>query len=282
MHWSLRKGTQAAQKLPINWEDQCERSAMRKAYVIKEEDIPPQLWVNSDQTKMVYAPGGQLTWGETGAKQIQVLGNDEKRAITVFVSVSSDGTLLPMQVIYGGKSARSCPTVEAPHYTDLVNEGFLLQESGTTTYWSTLGTMKTFVDKILAPYFEKWKKDLGLSPLQKSFWTIDAWSVHRSQEFRAWMRKEHPTIILDYVPGGCTGVAQPCDVGIQRPFKLSIKRSYHEDVVADILEQFDEGVAVVRMDTRLPTIREKSTRWIWNAYRALSDRDLVKKVAHFV
>ncbi|TFK73853.1 hypothetical protein BDN72DRAFT_737583, partial [Pluteus cervinus] len=202
--WSPRKGTQAAHKLPVNWEDQCERSALRKTYVIKEEDIPAELWVNSDQTKMVYAPGGQLTWGETGAKQIQILGNDEKRAITVMVSVASDGTLLPMQVIYGGKTARSCPTDKAPHYKDLVDAGFLLQESGTTTYWSNLETMKSFVNKILAPYFERRKKELGLSPRQKAFWTIDAWSVHRSMEFRSWMKTWHPLIVLDYVPGGCT------------------------------------------------------------------------------
>ncbi|KAF8233300.1 hypothetical protein L208DRAFT_1267170 [Tricholoma matsutake] len=51
------------------------------------------------------------------------------------------------------------------------------------------------------------------------------------------MKIIHHTIILDCIPGGCTGVAQLCDVGIQQPWKLSIKRSYHEDIVSKILEQ---------------------------------------------
>jgi hypothetical protein len=140
--------------------------------------------------------------------------------------------------------------------------------------------MKTFVDKILAPYFEKTKADLKLLPSQKSLWMIDVWSVHRSKEFRDWMRDHHPNIILDYVPGGCTSVAQPCDVGIQRPFKLSIKRSYHEDVVAEILDQLNSNASSISIDTRLPTLRDRSMRWIWNAYESIKKEALVKKVNH--
>ena len=51
------------------------------------------------------------------------------------------------------------------------------------------------------------------------------------------MRTNHPTIILNYVPGGCTKIHQPCDVGIQQPLKLSIKKSYHEDVVQELMLQ---------------------------------------------
>ena len=88
MKWSRCKGTQASQKRHIDWENQCEHSFLRKAYAIKEEDIPASLFVNSDQTQVVYAPGDQLTWAETGAKQVPILGGEEKRAFTVLVSVS--------------------------------------------------------------------------------------------------------------------------------------------------------------------------------------------------
>lgn len=43
LDWSKRKGTQAAHKLPEDWEDQCEHSFLRKVYVVKEEDIPAEL-----------------------------------------------------------------------------------------------------------------------------------------------------------------------------------------------------------------------------------------------
>lgn len=95
------------------------------------------------------------------------------------------------------------------------------------------------------------------------------------------MRVNHPNIILDYVPGGCTSIMQPCDVGIQRPFKLSVKRSYQEDVVSEMLNQLgNEEVSAVNIDTRLPVLRDQSTRWIWNAYKAISREELVKKVTY--
>ena len=231
---------------------------------------------------MVYAPGDKLTWAETGAKQVPVFGGDEKRAFTVLVSISCDGSVLPMQVIYGGKTHRSRPSPTSPNNRDLVSNNFILQESGTSTYWSNLDTMKTVVNKILAPYFEKTKTELNLPPSQKSLWMIDVWSVHRSKEFRNWMRDHHNNIILDFVPGGCTGIMQPCDVGIQRLFKLSIKRTYHEDVVTEILDQLNAGASLISMDTHLPTLRDQSTRWIWNAYQAIKNDALVQKVDYLL
>ncbi|KAF9457519.1 hypothetical protein BDZ94DRAFT_1202554, partial [Collybia nuda] len=204
MGWSRRKGTQAAQKLPENWEELCEKSAFRKAYVIKEDDIPDYLHVNSDQTQVKFAPGDNMTWTETGAKQVQIYGGEDKRAFTVMVSISNSGVLLPMQAIYSGKTVRSCPSVQSSHYQDLINAGFLLEASGTATYWSNHETMHSFVNKILAPYFDNAKAANGLAKSQSSLWTIDVWSVHRSKEFINWMKKHHPTIILDFVPGGCT------------------------------------------------------------------------------
>ncbi|KAF5321552.1 hypothetical protein D9619_000201 [Psilocybe cf. subviscida] len=275
--YSRRKGTQAAQKLPSDWEDQCERAAIRRAYLIKEEDIVAALVVNSDQTQVLYAPGDKMTWAEKGAKQVAVLGAEEKRAFTALISVVSDGTFLPLQAIYSGKTLRSCPSSNSPNFHDLMNAGCILQESGTTTYWSNIKTMKNFVNKILAPYFDQQKAALSLPTTQKSLWIIDVWSVHRSQEFRAWIKTSHPSIILDFVPGGCTSVAQPCDVGIQRPFKHSIKRSYHEDVVSNILAQMDQGSEGMNIDTRLAVLRNASTRWLWNAFQTLNNQELVKK-----
>ena len=199
-------------------------------------------------------------------------------AFTALVSIASDGTVLPMQAIYSRKTHRSRPSPNSPHHKDLLEAGFVIEESGTKTYWSNQKTMESFVDNILAPFFEKAKTELGLPASQKCLWKIDVWSVHRSKSFRNWLRNRHPTIILSFVPGGCTGVFQPCDVGIQRPFKLSLKRSYHEDVVAEILGQFENKLEPIQIDTRIGALRDRSTKWLWNAYRAISNEALVKKV----
>ncbi|KAG6850928.1 hypothetical protein C0991_009934 [Blastosporella zonata] len=156
--------------------------------------------------------------------------------------------------------------------------GFLLEYSNTATYWFNQDTMQNFVDKILAPYFEAQKCKLHLPPSQKSLWSIDVWSVHRSLSFRTWMKTHHPNIVLDFVPGGCTGVLQPCNVGIQRPFKLSLKQSYHEDIVNEMSEQMghDDPLTV---DDCIATMHNRTPRWLWNAYNSINNKELVKKQA---
>jgi len=278
LNWAERKATRAAQKIPDDWEEKCEKSFLRKAYSIKEYDIPSTLYVNSDQTQVVYAPGDKLTYAERGSKQVSLVGGDEKRAFTVMVSVANDGSLLPFQAIYEGKTALSTPSKTALHYADVIKVGMRLEFSGTSTYWSNLTMMKSFVIFILDPYFNEKRGELGLPSTQKALWQIDVWSVHRSLEFRNWMSENYSNIILDFVPGGCTGLHQPCDVGIQRPFKQSIKRSYHEGIVEDMLEQIQNDLPIVPLDKRLKTVRDRSITWLWNSYNSINNKDLIKKV----
>ena len=85
------------------------------------------------------------------------------------------------------------------------------------------------------------KKKLGLSESQKPIWQIDVWSVHWSNKFQGWVKAHHPNIIMHYIPAGCPGLFQACDVGIQHIFKHSLKWAYYQDVKAKILDQIDKG-----------------------------------------
>ncbi|KJA14623.1 hypothetical protein HYPSUDRAFT_97802, partial [Hypholoma sublateritium FD-334 SS-4] len=115
-----------------------------------------------DQTQVVYTLEDKMTWAKTESKQVALSRDKEKCAFTILVSVACSGTILPMQAIYFRKTKCSWPPANAPNYNDLISLGFLLQESGTTTYWSNIETMKDFVNHILAFYFEKVKAELGL------------------------------------------------------------------------------------------------------------------------
>jgi hypothetical protein len=279
MRWAQRRATRAAQKLPIDWEDICEKSFLRLAQDVKDKDVPPELYVNSDQTQVTFSQGSGMTYANIGAKQVSVVGEEEKRAFTALTSVSNSGILLPFQAIYMGKSTRSCPNKSAKSYKEAESAGFCFEFSGTGTYWSNQKTMQSFVNNILVPYFTEQKTKLGLPPAQKCIWQIDVWAVHRSKEFRNWMTTNHSDIILHYVPAGCTGVFQACDVGIQRIFKHSLKRSYHADIVSDILEQVKAEATKVEIDKRIEVWRDRSVRWLWDAYKTLNNEKTVKKVA---
>ncbi|KAJ6623675.1 hypothetical protein B0H10DRAFT_1741515, partial [Mycena sp. CBHHK59/15] len=94
-------------------------------------------------------------------------------------------------------------------------------------------------------------------------WKIDCWSVHKSREFLDWM-KNHPHIIILFVPGGCTGLWQPLDVEIQRLLKFSIKQSAHRDIVDEALGQIQAGkpASEIKLNTTIGMLRDRSVGWI--------------------
>jgi hypothetical protein len=95
-----------------------------------------------------------------GAKQVSIIGGDEKCAFTVMVTVTSARLLLLFQSIFQGKTNCSCPNEELPHYNDAIAAGFRFKFSGTKTYWANQTIMKSFVNEILVLYFEQMKKKL--------------------------------------------------------------------------------------------------------------------------
>ncbi|KAF8187559.1 hypothetical protein K438DRAFT_1595277, partial [Mycena galopus ATCC 62051] len=85
---------------------------------------------------------------------------------------------------------------------------------------------------------------------------------------------------LIFIPGGCTGVWQPLDVGIQRLLKLSIKRSAHRDVVDEALQQIkaDTPPHAIKLDTTVTTLRDRSVGWVVQAILDLSDSTTITQV----
>lgn len=283
MGYSVRRITKAGQKVPTDADTQLYHAFLRASAAIRDEDISPDLMVNSDQTNIVYAHGSKVTFAPTGDKQVSGEGYEEKRAFTLQVSVSASGKVLPFQAIYQGVDARrSLPSKAAPFRTFATSElGIKFVVSGTSTYWSNLETMKSYVTDILAPYFRAEIERLGLPPDQRCLWLIDVWSVQRSAAFREWVKKTFPWIIINYIPGGCTGLFQPCDVGIQRPLKHAIRQAVHRHKVDETLTKLRDGTepSKIVLDKTIGVARDRSVEWLVKGYEAINKPELVQKVS---
>ncbi|KAF7796672.1 hypothetical protein EIP86_007855 [Pleurotus ostreatoroseus] len=280
LDWRLRRGTRPGQKIPVDATIQLTRTALRIAIRIRDNKIPAELIVNTDQTQALFASTTNLTYERIGSKQVAVANMDEKRAFTLVVGVSLSGEVLPFQAIYAGsKRSRVLPKATAPHYDVAQQLGFCLEPSMTSTYWATQETMRSYVRDIVVPYFNHHKRRLGLKEDQQCIWYIDVWSVHRSEEFRTWLRKTYPWIRLIFVPAGCTALGQPCDVGIQRPLKHTMRRTAHAHIVHETLKQLQEGTEArcVALDKSIGVLRDRSIEWMVNGYKAINKPDLVKK-----
>lgn len=240
------------------------------AYLVKEYDIPAGLIVNIDQTQCIYAMATNRSWAPKGDKQVAVLGKEEKRAITLTVGLSAAGHALPTQAIYQSMTAASLPTPTTRRAME--EAGFRFESSLTKTYWATQETMRAYVDHILVSHYDQVKLELNCPADQRSILYLDVWAVHRSDEFRTWMRENHPTILLIYVPAGCTGDFQPCDTGGQRPMKHAIRRAQLADTIEESMKQLESGVPPERIkaSTSLPELRNRTPGWIEKGHRALT------------
>lgn len=226
--------------------------------------------------------GSQSTWSSSGARQVNVLGLEEKRAFTLLVAASMSGDVLRFQAIYSWKTPRSLPDRLAPGFARAMELGFVVQQSNTSTYWSTQETMQHLVSNILAPYFLRQCVQHNLPDSQQCILQIDCWSVHCSEEFRTWMFTNYPWIIIQYIPGGCTGLFQACDVGLQRILKLAIRQASHADIVNETVAALEAGTAPqdIVNDQTHATLRNRSIGWILKGFDAINKPELVKKVSN--
>ena len=94
-------------------------------------------------------------------------------------------------------------------------------------------------------------------------------------------------VLREYVPGGCTALFQPCDVGMQRPIKHAIRQAQHDDVVREallkishnaVLKSKGQQAEVLKLDTTIGTLRDRSVGWLLKAYKQCNKPAIVSKV----
>ena len=238
MKWSLHCSTRPEKKISDGVTYILTNAFLCLVHTFSENSVAMTLIVNTNQTLVIYTGGASETHAPKGSKQVEVVGKDEKRGFTVVVGISMGGHVLPFQAIYAGYTPCSLPTPDAPDYskaTEVLNFHF---QSGCSNHWSTLSTMQSYVQHILVSYFEQHRQDHD----QICIWQIDCWSVHQSEEFCHWLYETYPWIRVHYVPANCTGLFQPCDVGIQRVLKLAIRHSALQDIINSTIEQLGQDI----------------------------------------
>ncbi|KAG1898802.1 uncharacterized protein F5891DRAFT_903164, partial [Suillus fuscotomentosus] len=114
------------------------------------------------------------------------------------------------------------------------------------------------INGILVPFWMAKKQQQGVPLDQPCILQLDCWVIHRSIAFRTWLDVNHLGSIIVLSLPVQTGVAQPCDVGIQRSLKLAIKELQHKDIVSETLSQLTAGKTPddLRLDVTKPTLRD--------------------------
>ena len=98
-------------------------------------NIPHALIINWDQTGSKLVPVSEWTIEREGTKQVAIIGQEDKREVTVLMSITAFGDLRPFQVIYQEKTVGCHAKVTFP------NDWNITQSD---SHWSTEPCVVTF------------------------------------------------------------------------------------------------------------------------------------------
>lgn len=223
-----------------------------------------------DQTGVHLVPSARFTYAVRSSSSVEVIGADDKRQITACVASAMDGGMLPLQIIFQGKTQRSEPP---PTPASLAAH---IDITHSENHWSSQETMQRYIEKVIMPYAERCIKLYGLNADAKIILVLDVWSVHKSAEFRLFLRSKHPRIHLVFIPPNCTSKLQVADVALQRPFKAAITHAFNVWATQQIQSQLrdSQGVAVASVANmlKMSTIKPLALEWCVASWMALSQR----------
>lgn len=229
MNFVRRKATKAARKVPADLEKIRDEFLTRIKTVTSENSIPDELILNLDQTACKLVPTSEWTMTTEGSKQVEVIGCEDKRQITVVLAIAMDGTLLPPQVIYSGKTNKCHAAVTFPDSWNITH---------TENHWSNTQTMIEFAQKVLIPYCSKVRQLKDLPNTQPALLIQDVFAAHRTEAYLSVLRNHH--IFTIFVPAGTTGELQPLDVDFNDDFKVELKNHFIMWYAEKVANSMDE------------------------------------------
>jgi hypothetical protein len=98
--------------------------------------------------------------------------------------------------------------------------------------------MRQWITEVLLPHADRCCLEFNRrSNDEHIVLVLDVWSVHISEEFRSWLKQNHPRIHLVFVPPNCTSELQVADVILQRSFKAGIRKEFNKWAAGVISEQ---------------------------------------------
>jgi len=272
MSFSWRQRTTAASKLPLDWRDQGIKMAERIAFFMQLHKVHPSLVVNMDQTGVHLAPVDNKTYNVRGGKEVKLIGADDKRQITACLASSLNGDLLPLQLIFQGKTTACHPAASDS------SQAAHLHITHSENHWSNQETMRQYITDVLLPYAERCALQHTLPADSHIVLVLDVWSVHKSEEFRFFLRTHFPRIHLVFVPANCTSQLQVADVMLQRPFKHGIRQRFNIWAATVLKEQIDaDEIVGLTPFLKMSVIKPLILEWVLGSWTHMKQgADLIK------
>ena len=266
MNMVKRQGTTKAKVMPSDFEQLKVQFLSDIRTMVMMEDIPGELIINWDQAGLKYVPVPDWTFEQKGAKRVEIVGLDDKRQITVLLSCTLTGKLLPTQVIYGGKTPACLPKRASPG-------GWYL--CYTENHWSNEETMMAYLSKILLPYVVSTRRDLNLPSTHPCLVIFDQFKAQTTQ--RCLKALEDNNILFAEVPANCTDRLQPLDLSVNKPIKSYMKRLFQLWYAEEVKKQLKgNSTAAKVIDLKLSILKPLGLKWLEEACHYIERNDFIR------
>jgi hypothetical protein len=143
------------------------------------------------------------------------IGADDKRQITAMIAVTLTGEMLPVQLIFQGKTARVEPDA-SKHVGHITT-------THSANHWANVDTTMEFLRQVAAYRNNVIDKE-GLLATTPALLIWDVFYTHREPEVMEFCRRNN--IHLLFVPANCTSFLQLCDVAVNKSWKSSLANSF--------------------------------------------------------
>jgi hypothetical protein len=194
--------------------------------------------LNMDQTPIPFTYNARKTLELVGRRTVHIRKStgDTKRATFAMTVTASGKILKPVLIFKGARNGRIVQR-EFPNYgNDMI---YLCQQNA----WMDEEAMIVWVDQVLRPYIET--APAGILPIL----FLDSYRCHMMASVVGMI--QDLGVEVEHIPGGCTSLCQPVDIGVNKPFKNRIQNQWEEWMIA-------EGLA---NGTTFPPTRENIVEW---------------------
>lgn len=145
---TYRRVTNAAKKVPENAEQLIDEFTERCAVIMNVYAIDPELVLNFDQTGISLVPASTFTYDNKNAKRVAVSHIEDKRQITGLVCSTLANKMVPMQLVFTGKTDRCHPTNASLTKVKAKAAANKFRFAHSENHWSSQATMVSFIKEV--------------------------------------------------------------------------------------------------------------------------------------
>ena len=218
-----RTKTNEATKSPAEVYEEASAFMERVRPSVRGPHRDPHFIFNMDQTPVYFSYHRSKTLAKRGIKTVHVRkSTSDTRRATCALTCTAAGEFLRPMLIYKGKATGRIAMREFQRHDP--TSIYACQVAA----WMDEPCMLRWIDEVLKPYLVVNRPPPGIVPVI----LLDAYRCHMMASVINAIADLGIEIIS--IPGGCTGLCQPLDVGINKPFKARVRALWEEWMIEEI------------------------------------------------